>query len=59
MDKVALQNELTELLNKHSAENVSDTPDFILARYIMDCLEAWSRATRERDHWYINRGDTP
>lgn len=46
------QKELEELINRHSEENRSGTPDFILAGYIRLCLEAWHTTTRERDHWY-------
>ena len=44
--------ELASLLNRHSQENASDTPDFILAKYLTDCLEAWNRATVRRTAWY-------
>ena len=47
-----LQKEITAVLNRHSAENESDTPDFILAQYLMACLSAHSAATKERDRWY-------
>jgi hypothetical protein len=46
-----LEHELKKLLNAHSAENASDTPDFILARYVTDCLDSYARATKERDRW--------
>lgn len=48
--------ELRELLNRRSMENGSDTPDFILAQYLTDCLRAWNRATKRREDWY---GRTP
>jgi len=48
--------ELQILINRFSKEKDSDTPDFILARYIYLCLYAFSVATRERDGWY---GRTP
>ena len=48
--------ELRELLNRRSIENGSDTPDFILAQYLTDCLRAWNRATKRREDWY---GRTP
>ncbi len=48
--------ELCELLNRRSMENGSDTPDFILAQYLTDCLRAWNRATKRREDWY---GRTP
>ena len=47
-----LGNELADLLNKHSAENYSDTPDFILARYMLKCLVAFDEATNERAKWF-------
>lgn len=44
--------ELEKLINKHSCENGSNTPDFILARYILDCLEGFDRAVNARSQWY-------
>lgn len=52
-----LQNELDfrvgleRLINCHSKENGSDTPDFILAEYLLDCLKAFDRAANERSRW--------
>jgi hypothetical protein len=48
----AFQKELAALLNKHSQENGSDTPDFILAQYLNDCLAAWNRNVSGREKWY-------
>ncbi len=45
------QTELAALLNKHSIENGSDTPDFILAKYIRGCLAAYEMAINERERW--------
>lgn len=50
--------ELEQLINKHSKENDSNTPDFILAEYLKDCLEAFGKATRGRDKWYGTEGLT-
>ena len=36
------------LINRHNRESDSDTPDFILADYLLDCLEAFDKATRHR-----------
>lgn len=44
--------DLAILLNRHSMENGSDTPDFILAAYLTDCLEAFDKATAHREAWY-------
>jgi len=46
------EKELTIVINKHSQENGSDTPDFILAAYLDRCLCAFDRAVVERDSWY-------
>lgn len=50
--KSAFLRELAQLINRHSAENLSNTPDFVLARYLMMVLEAHTWATRRRDLWY-------
>jgi len=47
-----LGNELEELLNRACEENESNTPDFILADYLIACLFAFNQATKARDHWY-------
>lgn len=44
--------ELENLLNRNSAENGSDTPDFILANYLESCLDAFDEATNRRDSFY-------
>ncbi len=44
--------QLEDLLNCGSMENRSDTPDFILAQYMTDCLEAYDRAVNRREIWY-------
>lgn len=49
-----LKKEIEGVLNKHSAESGSDTPDFILAQYLMNCLEAFDKAVIHRDQWYGN-----
>lgn len=43
---------LEELINKHSMENDSDTPDFILAQYMFTCLSAYRNAVQARDKWF-------
>lgn len=54
--------ELESLINRHGRENVSNTPDFILAQYLLDCLENFNRTSLAREKWYgkslsINSGD--
>jgi len=45
-------NELQHLINRHSLENGSNTPDYILAEYLGECMMAFDRATKARDKWY-------
>jgi len=44
--------ELENLINKYSKENGSDTPDFILARYLENVLQNFDAAVKEREEWY-------
>ena len=46
------EEELSDLLNKHSKENLCNTPDFILARYLCDCLTAFKSAVNHRTNWW-------
>lgn len=48
----SFEKELTELINRHSMENGSDTPDFILANYLINCLANWNFAILSRETWY-------
>jgi hypothetical protein len=50
-----LEEELISLLNKYSQENKSGTPDFVLAWYLLACLEVWNTAVVMRGDW---RGET-
>jgi hypothetical protein len=47
-----LKDEITAAINRYCAENGSDTPDFILAQYLMDCLGAFDAAVVARERWY-------
>ena len=44
--------ELELLLNRNCMENGSNTPDFILAKFLRGCLESFNTATSKRDRWY-------
>ena len=44
--------EIESAINRHSKENGSDTPDFILAEYLSDCLKAWDKGVSRREKWY-------
>jgi hypothetical protein len=49
---MALADDLRALLNQVSREGLSDTPDYILARYMLGTLEVFESCTLERDRWY-------
>lgn len=46
-----LERELTTLLNRHSEENESGTPDFILAGFLIGVLDAYNKTLGERAVW--------
>lgn len=50
--KESFENELTSLINMHSVENESNTPDFILAQYIKGCLKSFARAVQQCETWH-------
>ncbi len=47
-----LQRDLAQLLNFHGREQHSNTPDFILARFLLGCLGVFGSAMKARDKWY-------
>ena len=47
-----LATELAEVINRRSLESDSNTPDFILASYLADCLGTWKKHVVQRDKWY-------
>ena len=50
------ENELRDLINKHSLENTSNTPDFILANYLLGCLKVFNETVNRRLDWYTPVG---
>lgn len=47
-----LERAIEHAINKFSAENGSNTPDFILAQFLMGALAAWDGAVKRREEWY-------
>jgi hypothetical protein len=47
----SVEQELSAVLNRYSAEAPSGTPDFILAAYLLDCLRAFNEAVSRRGQW--------
>lgn len=52
--KTEFRHELFSLLNKYSKENGSNTPDFILADYLVDCLAALDKLSNKSAEWHTN-----
>jgi len=50
--RLTFQEELNEVINKHSMENRSNTPDFILGEHLHRCLDSFNAAVNERENWY-------
>ena len=56
--KTPFEQELKALINRHSRENASNTPDHILALFMLASLEAFEQAVQQREQWY-GRNDHP
>lgn len=50
--ELAVRDDIETAINANSYENESDTPDWILAKFAMDTLEAASELISARDSWY-------
>lgn len=48
----ALINAFAHAINCESRENASNTPDFILASYLMECLKTYETCVNARERWY-------
>lgn len=46
------EKDLSDVLNRHSQENMSNTPDNILAVFLSRCLCAWNEAVLHRERWH-------
>lgn len=46
------EEELCTLINKYSKENGSDTPDWILTEYLINCLDVFDMTVNQRETWY-------
>ena len=49
---MTFEKRLEKLINQKCEENISNTPDFILAQYMKACLDAFNTATQQRETWY-------
>jgi len=48
---MSFMKELTHLVNKYSKETNSNTPDYLLASYMLKCLNAYEFTITERARW--------
>ena len=48
----SFQKELESLLNRYCKDNASNTPDFLLAEYMLNVLDAFTTLNNERERWY-------
>lgn len=51
----AFQRDLQHLINAHSLENGSNTPDHLLAEYLIHCLQGFNTTVGMREIWYGRR----
>lgn len=51
-NETEFEKDIQTLINRHSMENGSDTPDFILAKYLKGCLDTYNATVTAREKWY-------
>lgn len=54
-EELSFIEELERLINRHSLENGSNTPDFILAEYLHACLSNFDAVVQRREEWFGRR----
>ena len=52
MSETELRRAIQHAINCNSAENGSNTPDFMLAEFLTDCLAAFDKQVKAREKWY-------
>ncbi len=52
MKKTELERKLSDLINDECRENDSNTPDFILSEFMINCLDAFELANNKREVWF-------
>jgi hypothetical protein len=50
--RTSFEVELRTLLNRYDLEKGSDTPDFLLANYLVQCLAVFDATIAAREDWY-------
>ena len=49
---IEFERDLTKIINKHSIESGSGTPDFVIAHFLMACLHAFERSLELRSNFF-------
>ena len=47
-----MQRTIEHAINRSCGENDSNTPDFILAQFLMDCFDAFTLCSQSREQWF-------
>jgi hypothetical protein len=50
--KPSFRSDIQSTINRYSKENGSNTPDYILAQFLVDSLSAYDKAVTAREKWY-------
>lgn len=51
-ERPTFRESLTRLLNSYSKENSSNTPDYLLANFLIGCMDVFDLTVRRRDEWF-------
>lgn len=51
-NEVKFQKALKDLINTYSIENDSNTPDWMIADYLVSCLKNWNYNILRREGWF-------
>ena len=54
MEENKFRKEIEAVINRCSMENGSNTPDFILAEFLENCLKAFDISMKKRSKWYVD-----
>ena len=55
-NETTFRDDIRDVINSHARETGSNTPDFILAKYLTDCLDAFENASNWRQCWHSTDG---
>lgn len=51
LDWESFEEDLTELINMYALEVGSNTPDYVIAKYLVGCLKVFNEGVNSRDSW--------